>query len=37
MSVNTDKITRAKLHKDIDDIQLGIQEVHSALAETYFK
>lgn len=35
-SINTDKISQAELHKKIDGIQLGIEEVHTALAETYF-
>lgn len=36
MGINTDKISPAELHQKIDEIQLGIEAVHTALAETYF-
>jgi uncharacterized alpha-E superfamily protein len=36
MSIATDKISPSDLHREIDEIQLGIQHIHSALAESYF-
>ena len=35
-AINTNKIPQAELHERIDDIQLGIIEIHNALKETYF-
>ncbi len=34
---NTTRIKRSGLHKFIDEFQVGISNVHEALAETYFK
>ncbi len=34
--VDTDNLSQNELHQLMDDIQLGIQHIHSALAESYF-
>jgi uncharacterized alpha-E superfamily protein len=34
--IKTDEISQADLHHKMDDIQLGIKEIHTALAQTYF-
>ena len=34
--IDTDKLPQKELHQMMDDIQLGIQHIHAALAESYF-
>ena len=34
--IHTDNIPQAELHQTIDDIQLGIINIHTAMAKQYF-